>query len=40
MTPKEYLYCYFQLRLYGYTHEEAKKIIEEIKEKMKNDQFK
>lgn len=37
MTAKEMLYAYCQLRLHGYTHEEAEKIIEEIKVKMKKD---
>lgn len=37
MTPQERLYCYCQLRLHGYTHDETEKIIEEIEEKMKSD---
>jgi hypothetical protein len=38
MTGKEYLWTYCQLKLHGYSHEEAEKIIEEIKEKMKEDE--
>lgn len=37
MKPCEYLYAYGQLILHGYSHDEAEKIIDEIKEKMKTD---
>lgn len=40
MTGQEYLYSYCQLILHGYSHDEAKEIIEEIKEKMKQDSVK
>jgi len=39
MKPYEHLKAYCQLRLHGYTQEEADKIIEEIKEKMEEDEM-
>ncbi|MDN4492514.1 hypothetical protein [Ureibacillus aquaedulcis] len=40
MTSEEYLYAYCQLILKGYSREEAKKIMEAIKEKMKPEYMK
>ena len=40
MTSEEYLHAYCQLILYGYSREEAKKIMESIKEKMKPEYMK
>jgi hypothetical protein len=37
MTGVEYLESYCKLILHGYTHDEAKDILEEIKEKMEDD---
>lgn len=38
LTGAEYLYCYCQLTLHGYTHQEAQDIIEEIKSKLKHEE--
>ncbi|WP_158582998.1 hypothetical protein [Lysinibacillus yapensis] len=40
MTSEEYLYAYCQLILQGYSREEAKKIMEIIKGKMKSEYIK
>lgn len=37
MTSEQYLYAYCQLILQGYSREEAKKMAEEIRRKMKSD---